>query len=322
MKLLDSLKSMFINKDEVSKVKMKKIETNFIYINDRMFIVNGEGSTIWLITFKHDDYVEFLQIAEVLPFNRWKTYPFKDSTVILVSLTISDMKYMFDKCRFINNPILTKLKQDIHSSIVRDFAVKIGEDFQDYEYLRTDIHSHYITFDNEDENIESERDWDNPPYLEGLRCETAKILEYDNINNVMKYISYAIPQIIPYFTTADIVDLARISYEMKTGTNIKLTPTNTYRYFLNSIFERVNNQDKYKSKLDSCYLDLYYLLKSSDKISLAMYESMSSIVKLDTKSLDEEVDNTPIDEVITDTSNVPEENWIKDTNLKGEDNNV
>lgn len=321
MKLLDSLRSMFYNKEEVNEVKIKKIETNFIYINDRMFLINGEGSALWLVTFKHDDYIEFLQMSEVLPFNKWKIFPFKDSMVVLISLTISDMKYMFEHCRFKDNPFLIKLKQDIHSSIVRDFAIKIGEEFQDYEYLRTDIHSHYIIFDNNDDEEElTERDWDNPPYLQDLKCETVKILEYDNIDEILKHVSYAIPQIIPYFTIPDIVDLTKICYEMNTG-NVKLKFTHTYRYFLDSIFERVNNQDKYKSKIDNCYLDLYYLLKDSDKIDLNIHDCMTSIVHMNLTPIDEEVDNTPIDEVITDTSEVPEENWIKESKVKGEDNN-
>lgn len=340
MKLLESLKSMFTNKEEIKEAKYKAVDTNIIYMNDRMLYQDKEGSMLWLVTFKHDDYVEFLQIAETFPFRRWKIYPFQHETIVLVNLSISDIQYIFKNCRFTNNPFMLKLSQDVAASIPKEYAQVIGKDFEDIPYLRETLHDHFVIFNHaeleDDDEDFKEIDWNDISYLSDMKCETAKILSYDNIEELIKHIVFAIPQLTPYIVSYDIVDLARVRFILTPKEGMPCEKTWSYRKFvehLNCIYnEYKTNKDFSKSPYDECYIDLYYLLKDSNKIDLSIVNEIQVPPGLHVKGLDyenqyneEPIDETISDEIITNTSQVPEENWIIDnSNLnqyKGEDKN-
>lgn len=289
MNILKSVRNMFDNKKEVEDIRSGNIlDYNILYTNDRMLKYTSEGSIIWMCRFDNDLYFEFFQLAEVLPSRRWVTYPFRKTTIVLVSLGVSDILNIYKYCRFANNPFLYKLAENISENIPSKYFEGTNSILSEYKFSRDDIDD--VIVDDDFNNIEV----NSNDYIDDLVCSTVKIIAYDDDKIVKDAILHAIPEITPYFSNWDLINLIKIAFEYREE-NVENVP-HIYTYW-----------DMGRSLTP----DFYLLFSLSKKINMSLFEITSPPI-MDIKKLqdNELIDDEISDEIIPDSSKIPEEHWI------------
>ena len=281
---------MMSNRISVERDRLSKISSSeCIYTNDRMLWFNKKGG-IFLISFEfeNDLYFELLQIAEVFPSNKWKVYPFTKKTIFLANFTITDLINITINCRFSNNLFMTRFKQIIHSCVPEECIKGIPE-LDTGAYLRECLvvgDELDIVYDLTEQDVKEK-------YLEEYSTDKIKVIAYDDILNNTKCITYAIPQLAPYITDWDILDLCNILIEYK-----NITRQYTFKEFIK----------RYKSS------SIINHLVSKKILTKELVNIDRPLVFEDNESVDEELS----DVYVVDSSEIPQSNFITNSNVKGE----
>lgn len=281
---------MVTNKKSVEKDRILMINlSECIYTNDRILWYNRKGGS-FLITLEFDNelYFELLQIAEVFPANKWKVYPFTKKTILVANFTVTDLVNIVINCRFNNNLFMTRIKQIIHGWVPEQCIKGIPE-LDTGAYLRECLvvgDELDILYDLTEQDVKEK-------YLEEYSYEDIKIIAYDDILNNTKSITYAIPQLAPYITDWDILDLCNILIE---DNNVM------YQYTFKEFI------DKYRTRTIMDHLVSKKLL-TKELVSIER-----PLIFEDDESIDEDIS----DVYVVDSSDIPKSNHITNSNAKGE----
>lgn len=298
MKFLDSIKSMFTNKKEVFSHRFSLIrDMTFVYCNDRMLYFDDLGSTVLNITFDNELFFEFIQLAEGFASGKWKSFPFKDRTVVLVHLTTLDIKSILTTTRYADNPMCLKFLQEIHAVIPYTY-LRDCKQCGDEGYLRYEI-----TIGDDEDLYDLTTEQIHTKYLPTLSLPNLKVVSYDDINIVRSDILYHMPGLAPYLHDWDMLDLCHIFFY-----DGEFTYNCSYRELINVVRPNM-------------FVANPIAMKHKDAVDLMAKLIENNILNDDLVNMDKpparEEDQEELDEVIfdnpevPDTSNVPQSNYIK-----------
>ena len=282
MKLLDQVKTMFTNKEDVSSFKGSHIFHNFVYMNDELMKTDNNGSIIWMLSFPYESLTEFIQFAEAL--KGYKSYIFSKEIVILIHLDINTITDILAMSRYRNNPFENALKQDCVINIPKEYMQLSDMDYTNGRpSLDGKVDDDFIDIKSKDKR-----------YEDGMICENAIVYSYDRIEEAKKSIIAANERLALYLLDNDLYDLCSICFGLKNHSSCKPI-TISYRDLFKTL---VYNRD---------YLgDLPFLIE--DHIDISDLKSKLAPDILDDLSVpDEDVEEVIskelIDYNIPDTSN-------------------
>lgn len=296
MNLIDSVKSMFTNKQDVAEFRFKLIKNiDMVYANLRTLYFDRLGCFIFSITFDNDLFFEFIQLAEGFPANKWKTFPFKKRTVVLVHLTTQDIKSIMTTTRYVNNPMYLKFLQAVHGGVPRDYLKDCIECGDAYVHESISIGDDKDLYDFTHEEFQTK-------YLPDLTLPAIKAIAYDDLNVVRHQLIYYQPGLAPYLTDWDLLDLCHILVEHD-GRLYNIS----YRQLINIIKPDPYVSDQITTIPSDVISDLMILLKDKCVLSDELINMKRPLARQE-DDLDDDIDEVLPTSV--DTSTVPASNYI------------
>lgn len=283
MNFIEQVKTMFTNKDDVSSFKSSHIFHNFVYMNDDILKYDCQGSIIWMLEFPHESLIEFIQMAENLP--SYKSYIFEKDVIILAPLTVDIIDKVLCDTRYINNPFVNGLKEDVVINIPKDIYFNST---LDYTNGRPSL---FGKVDDDFNDIEDSK----KNYVDGMICQTCLVHAYDDIEQVKSDIIEADNRMALYLMDNDMYDLCKICYSYYIESK-RTTLTLSYR------------QLYYKLSFgDTGYIDdLKYLIEDhiditnlDDKLKAVIFDDIS----VPDTDVEQKISSELIDYNIPDTSN-------------------
>ena len=315
MRFLDAIKSMFTNKKDVVEVKKRGITfSTFIHSNYRLLYFDNNGSFIWMIIFNPSLYMEFTQMAEVIP-NGFKTYPFEKEVIVLVPLTVTSIEHILLNMRFVNNPFYNELCSAVSLAIpVRFFNSQILEKTPLKFFKITDkIIENYFE-ENPDDYFESKLQGtaEVAPYQDGLFAETFGVVACDYMPKIKYKIISIVNKLALYVSNYDVNSLCRIIFEHPYS-DYPSGPVTYNMSYLEFLEEYVKADEK--TPFGKALIDFGIMAQSpeyKDRFILDSKDLVPSIFQVtDGEEVDEVIQNDMESHNIPDTSKIDSSKIIR-----------
>lgn len=315
MRFLDAIKSMFTNKKDVVEVKKRGITfSTFIHSNYRLLYFDNNGSFIWMIIFNPSLYMEFTQLAEVIP-NGFKTYPFEKEVIVLVPLTVTSIEHILLNMRFANNPFYNELCSAVSLAIpVRFFNSQILEKTPLKFFKITDKVIENYFEENPDDYFESEVQGAHEilPYQDGLFAKTFGVVACDYMPKIKYKIISIVNKLALYVSNYDVNSLTRIIFEHPYS-DYPSGPVTYNMNYLEFLEEYVKADEK--TPLGRALIDFGVMAQSpeyKDRFILDSKDLVPSIFQVtDGEEVDEVIQNDMESHNIPDTSKIDSSKFIR-----------